>query len=510
MISNKNYTPFIVLFLVTIALLTGGCPSQKKVARQIQANRQTSLNILQNGSSEQEIYKLETISGDITIEDCLELALIHNKDVQTAKLKLLEAKGQMTEAVATALPNVGFTGSALRNDNSGFINQKETYDLQLLARQPLYLGGLIGTALDAAAVFTYLKQQELRQTFQNVHLEVRQKYIAALLVKQLVEAALLAQKDAQKLLADTEKKLRYGSTTRFEVLRAQVRLNAIEADLIRRENEAQISLTRLLNVMGVSQSSKVELVDSLKYDFIDAEEAQCLSQAILQRPDLLMGEAGVRLAKDNLEAEKAGNRPKVYLQGTYQRSYPGFSASFDDFLSGSPEEEEEQDTTNGPPAGSTGGKEWERTMSGGIVVEWPFFDGFATTGRVMKAKAQLRQEEVLLKKAEEQVQLEVTQSLLRLNNSQKFVESQMGTVTNAEEALRLAQVGFREGTITSLDVISAELALSQARSDYYQAVHDYELSKLLLNAAIGTIGENSIPTIAKDSDPNTALTEQEN
>ncbi len=507
----KLPTFFTSLFfgpLLTSLLLLAGCPSQDKIAQEVQSHRRQSLAALQQGTAEDATYKLETVSGDIGIENCLELALVHNKDVQTAKLKLLEAKGQMTEAIATALPSVGFTGSALRNDNSGFVNQKETYDLQLLARQPLYLGGLIRTALDAAAVFTYLKQQELRLTIQNVNLEVRQKYIQAQLARQLVEVAVQARRDAQKLLADTETKLRLGSATRFEVLRAEVRLNAMEADLIRRENESQISLTRLLNVMGISQKSQINLADPLEYQSIPADADQCLSLAILKRPDLLMGEANIRLAKDNVEAEKAGNRPKVYLQGLYQRSYPGYSASFNDFFAGS-DDTNDPDTTNDATAGSLGDKEWERTMNGGLVVEWAVFDGFATAGRVAVAKAQLRQEEVLLRKAEEQVQLEVTQALLRLNNSEKFVESQSGTVTNAQEALRLAQVGFREGTITSLDVIAAELALSQARSDYLQAVHDYELSKLILNAAIGTIGEQAIPVPAAAADPNSPPSPEE-
>lgn len=494
-------------FLV-ISLLLAGCASQDQIAQEVQSNRQQSLATLRQGAADDTACQLKTVSGDVGIGDCLELALLHNKDVQTAKLKLLEAQGQMTEAIATALPQVGFTGSALRNDNSGFINQKETYDLQLLARQPLYLGGLIRTALDAAAVFTYLKQQELRLTIQNVNLEVRQKYIGAQLARQLVEVAVQAKRDAEKLLADTETKLRLGSATRFEVLRAEVRLNAMEADLIRRENEAQITLTRLLNVLGISQQSQINLADPLEYQTIRADADQCLNLAILKRPDLLMGEANIRLAKDNVEAEKAGYRPKVYLQGLYQRSYPGYSAGFTDFFAGG-DENTEPDTDNGGAPGSLGDKEWERTMSGGLVVEWAVFDGFATAGRVAVAKAQLRQEEVLLRKAEEQVQLEVTQALLRLNNSEKFVESQSGTVTNAQEALRLAQVGFREGTITSLDVIAAELALSQARSDYLQAVHDYELSKLTLNAAIGTIGEQAIPAPVAAADPNSPPSPEE-
>ena len=69
---------------------------------------------------------------------------------------------------------------------------------------------------------------------------------------------------------------------------------------------------------------------------------------------------------------------------------------------------------------------------------------------------------------------------------------------DAVEALRLVRVGFREGTMTSLDVISAELALAEAQSDYYQAVHNYMGAKLDLSASVGIIGEESLTAPKKD------------
>ncbi|MCK5270926.1 MAG: TolC family protein [Sedimentisphaerales bacterium] len=489
-IQTFNISYRAVLLISAISLLFAmfsGCNGQKKLVRDIQQSRQKRYEALVRLNGQEEKSDWQVLSGPLNINECIELALRYNKDVQAAKLKLLEAKGEMIGAVSTALPKADFTGSAMRNDNSSiFGSQKETYELQLLVRQPLYLGGLIGTALDAARVFTYQKQQELRQTIQIVQLEVRQKYNAALLTEELVEVSIQEQRDATKLLGDTQIQLRHGVATRYDVLRAEVRLNAVEARLIRQQNEAQIALTRLLDVLGVSQGSQAKLTDKLTYEPIEAASSQCLEIAMKQRPDLLIGEAMVRLMKDNVAAEKAGNRPKVYLQGMYMRGYPGFAASFPSF--GGNEEDGGDGFLN-----FDNKKIWERTMSGGIVVEWPFFNGLATHGRVIKAKALHQQQQVTLRKLEQQCQLEITQALLNLQSSEKFVLSQQGNVTNAEEALRLAQVGFREGTISSLDVISSELALALARSNYHQAVYDYRLARLSLNAALGTLGEQPIP-----------------
>jgi len=494
---QTNIKQFAFLCLCIFWLDLSGCGSEQ-VARDIQKNRQVRYETFLRSGGETGGPDMEAAVGRVSLDDCIELALKHNKQVQMAKLSLLEAKGQITEASSTALPKASFTGAGMRNDSSSFFSQKETYELGLLVRQPLYLGGLAGAALDAARVFAYQKQQQLRMVMQAVHFQVRQKYLAALLAEELIEVSRQAKRDAEKLLADTKMKLRYGTATRFEVLRSEVRLNAIEATLIHRQNASRLALTELLNVLGVSQTSQIELAGKLSHEIIGTAAGECFSIAMGQRPDLLIGEANIRLAQDNVKAERAGDRPKVYLQGSYQRSYPGFAANFSKLgeMGGS---EDDGGEDGGGGFGDLGGKQWDRVISGGLVVEWPLFDGFATRGRIVKAKAMLQQQEVALEKLEQQVQFEITQAMLNLESSEKFVQSQIGNVANAEEALRLAQVGFHEGTSSSLDVISAELALSQARADYNQAVHDYQLAQLNLNSVMGTLGEETIHTVA-DSD----------
>jgi len=477
--------------LLLAGIFLAGCPSQERIERDFQVRREAAYQRLMQTEPNDTATDLKIVSGGIAVADCIELALRHNKDVQTAKVKLLEAKGQMTGAIATALPQATFTGSALRNDNSGLFNQKETYELQVLARQPLYQGGVTGAAIDAAAVFTYMTQQELRASIHRVELNIRGFYLNALLAEELVRVAEQSKRDAEKLLHDTQTLKKFGTATRFDVLRSEVRVSNVEAELIQTRNEYQLSLTRLLKEMGVSQLSEVGLSDKLKYEKIEKTASKSLFAAMKQRPELLIGEAMIRLAKDNIKAERATNLPKVYLQGIYMRSYPGFSANFDIFSPPPEAEDDGGDTAGGMPDFDMGGKIWERTMSGGIVVEWPFFDGFRTDGRVVEAKAQWHRQKIGLKQLEEQVQLEVKQSLLNLASSDKFVKSQEGSVANAEEALRLSQVNFREGVGTSLDVISAQTSLALARSNYVKAVRDYQLAGLSLDYATGVLGEES-------------------
>jgi len=504
-LNQKNYFfKFRILSLLLLLFALAGCPSQLRIERDFQQRREISYQNLMRAGQSQSTTDLEMVAGQLSMSDSLELALRHNKDVQLAKENLLEAKGQMTEAIATALPTASFTGSALRNDNSGFATQKETYDLMVLARQPLYLGGLAGAAIDAAAVFSYMSQQQLRQALHDVYRQVRQAYLDNLLATEMVKVAQQAKLDADKHLLDTEKQLKYGTGTKFDVLRARVRATSLEAELIRRQNQAGISLTNMLNVLGVSQLSDIQLTDTLIFEKQPPSTRDNLFLAMKQRPELLIGESMIRLARNNIKAQQAADRPRVYLQGTYQRTYPGFSSNFTDLLPAG--DDTDPDADPGDTAmPSFGGKEWERTMSGGIVMEWAFFDGFATAGRVTQAKADLHRQQVTLRKQEQQVQFELNQAVLNLQSSEKFVQSQSGNVDSAEESLRLAQVNYREGTGTSLDVISAQTALDHARADYITAVHSYEISLLSLQWAMGDI-DFGLPDNAASNDDESAKT----
>ena len=483
---------------VLAGVLLVGCASVEDVGREIERQREVRATALLSQEPNMGVEAIPVTSGELDLGRCIELALLHNKEIQAAKATLLEAKGQMTEAIATALPSGTFTGSALRTDVSGFGVEGETYELMVLARQPLYLGGLVGAALDAATVFGYMTQQQLRQSMHNVHRQVRQQYLNALLAEDLVAVAEESLRDAKESLADAQKRLDYGQGTRFDVLRAEVAVTAARAGLIEQRNASRLALRGLLNVLGVSQLSQVALAGELSYEAAAVSEEGSMRQALLRRPGVLVGEAMIRLAKDNVSREQAGDRPKVYLQGTYQRTYPGFGASFDEFDLGGGGAEEGEGDGGGGFGGGLGGNDWERTATGGVVVEWPFFDGFRTRGRVTQAQAEVHRQQIGLARLEQQVQLEVANALLNLDSAGQFVASQSGNVATAEESLRLARVGFREGIGTSLDVIDAETALARARADYIRAVHGYEVALVDLSWSMGVIGEDEAAQVASD------------
>jgi outer membrane protein TolC len=95
-----------------------------------------------------------------------------------------------------------------------------------------------------------------------------------------------------------------------------------------------------------------------------------------------------------------------------------------------------------------------------------------------------------LKSVEEDVFLDVQQALLNLKNAEEYVESQRLNLQHAEEGLRLAMTGYREGVNTEVEVVDARSSLTEARGNYYRALFDHCMARLSLEQAMGLLGKD--------------------
>lgn len=99
--------------------------------------------------------------------------------------------------------------------------------------------------------------------------------------------------------------------------------------------------------------------------------------------------------------------------------------------------------------------EWGSLWSVGATAVWPLFDGFSREGEIIKAKARLRQRQIELTDNEETVLFELSQAMFAIENTDEFVQSQQLNLERAQEGLRLAEVGYREGVQTQVEILDA-------------------------------------------------------
>ena len=457
--------PFRFLATALCVLCLAGCISEKNIRSDI-ARHRTSRYDRWLSERKGEPTDRELLSGPLSLERSILVGLANSRQIQSIVLEKDKARAQILGAYSEALPQVDISADYTRHDRiepSGGVTsgRRDNYGLSASVRQPLYRGGLIGAGIRAARIFSLLVDEQQRSVYQDVIFAIRKAYYDALLASELERSSADALSVARRRLEDVNKDRDVGRASDFDVLRAQVEVKNLVAENVRDQNRYRLAMTTLLNLMGASQESQVTLTYTMTYQPITPDIEYAVRTAFQQHPDILESELALRIQKEAVTAARAGYMPEV-------------DATFSDGLF-------RPDPRN--PARDRWGDQW----SLGVGATLNLFEGFRTVAAVKREKAALKQEEVALRDAEESALLAIRQAILSLTDAARLVESQEANVEQAREALRLAELGFNQGTLKEIDFLDARRSLSRAQANYAQAVYSHEVARLFYEQALGTL-----------------------
>ncbi len=470
-------------FCVLIFLQLAGCETKEQFYEEASLSRESAYKQWKSRRERQE--KDQTvISGKLTMKDCLKLAINNNKMLQSLVEEKEIGRGEELKSYSAILPSVGVTAEYMRRDRPMSINtgaavitlgDRDNYSAGLRVTQPIFAGGSIIARLNTGKLYALLADQTVRGGLENVIFDAARQYYDVLLSQHLYDNSAEAVRSAQAQLDDTKKRRQSGVASDFDVLRAEVELSNFKAEMIQNKNAINVSRANLLKTMGVSQDSAVVLSDELVYMPLTMKMEQAVEVAYRNRPDLFSRQFNIKMQKELLTIARS-------------RYFPMVNGFYDNML------------TNPDPHDSTK-IEWGNAWDIGITATWPLFDGFAREGDIIRQKARLKQSQIDLVDAEETALFELTKALFTIENAAEFVDSQALNLTRAKEGLRLAEVGYREGTKTQVETIDAQAALTKARAFYYQAIYTHNVAKLMLQKAMGTLTTYE-PVIAAEPQPN--------
>ncbi len=455
---------FLVL-CVLLLLQSAGCVSSEQFYEEVSLSRTAAYQRWEEARQMQEDSQTH-ISGELGMSDCLKLVLTNNKSLQRAVEGKEIARGERLISYSAILPSVDFSGDYTQLDEvasvAGFtIGDVDNYSANLRVTQPVFAGGSIVAKLNAGKLFSLLTDQAIRAVTQDVLYAAQKAYYDVLLNQHLLEISADAVRSAQAHLDNVKRKRQGGVASDFDVLRAEVELSNFRAEHIQNKNAINVSKANLLKIMGVSQDSGIILSDELMYLPWDVSMEEAVGAAFQRRPDLFERQLDIKWQKEQLNIARSRWWPRIdgYYENTWAKPDPHNSTEI----------------------------EWGRAWQAGVMVTLPVFDGFAREGTIIQQKARFKQAQIDLIDTEETALFELTKALLSIEDSKEFVESQRLNLTRAEEGSRLAEVGYREGINTQVEIIDAESALTKAKSLYYQAIYSHMIAKLDLQKAMGIL-----------------------
>lgn len=475
----------LLLVVPAILLFLSGCITQREITEDIQDThqeayrdwkRQEKIAVDSMEDEEQltvhDTSKTQTqpvISGQLSLEDALKLAILYNRDLERTVEEKNMAEGRVLSAYGNVTPSVSVNGTYRRvEDVNAFevgdqrisLGALNNYTVNLSVQQPLFDGGSLGAGLRAAKYYAALTDENIKAQAEQTIYQTQSLYLQTLLLQEQYTVSRERVELSEAALNDVQNQQKFGTASEYNVLRAEVDLANARTQMINMKNRLEQTLSQLFITMGVSQQSNVTINDSLSYQPVDWSEEKAVQMALLNRPDL----AGSKLSVD-LQEES--------VKSSYSDYFPTVSAYFDN-------------TWGRPNPTVQTLDEWGRIWNAGITLNWSLFN-LNREGQIKQQKSALRQQKINYLNLREQVLFEVHSSMLALENAREAVEAQELTLDQAREGLRLAEVQFREGTIGQVALLDAQQSLTEAQFNYFSSIHDHALAKLDLNRATGQL-----------------------
>lgn len=369
--------------------------------------------------------------------------------------------------------------SGLRNLPFG---RENIYNLGVSAQQVLFAGGRLRTQVALAKEGEASAELALAQARAQARLEVLQAYADAQLADRLVAIAAASLAQAEATLRQASVARRVGAQPEFEELRARVARDNLQPQLVQAQAQRTAAHLRLKQLLDLPAQTELVLTTSLEEERGLPElrlAADAPSASERARLAVAQAERLVRVRELQLRLARAQRWPTVALATQYARvAYP-------------------QDLV--PSAG-----DFRTNWTVTLAVQWTPFTGGRIRQDVRAAEADLVEARERLAQAEELATLEARVAEAQLAAAEAAWAAAAGTVEQAERAYAIAEVRYREGISTQLELADARLLLQQARLNRARAARDLALARarvallpwLPLGAVLGTTVTGGAATAA--------------
>lgn len=359
-------------------------------------------------------------------------------------------------------------GTALNNSGQRIVNgfrtdTRNTFAGAVMVTQPVFMGGAIIAMNKMADIGETYAANSAETKRQLTLYQIDQAYwqVVSLRHKQKLAQSYLDL--VKKLDGDVQKMIEEGVATRSEGLSVNVRVNEAEMMLMKVDDGLTLSKMLLCQLIGLPMKEQVTLADEETEEIsavvltpkVDAE------QAAENRPELKQLQNVVDMSRQLTNILKAGNLPQVLLTGGYAVSNPNLYNGFE--------------------------KKFAGVWNVGVMVRIPVWNWGGVAYKVRASKGATTIANLELEEAREKIELQVNQSVFRVDEANKKLEMAKANTRKADENLRTANLGFSEGVISPTTVMEAQTAWLQAQSEKIDAEIDVRLSQVNLQKAMGTL-----------------------
>jgi outer membrane protein TolC len=443
--------------------------------------------------AQQPVTQQRPVAGarPLSIEEALRMATGTSEQVAVASAGVSRARGQQMQAKSQYFPQLNASvnySRALASEFSGvfgsgsdttatapgdttggdggidFSNlpfgRKNTYTFGLSLQQNIFTGGRIKAQNRVADASRRTAEISLSQAEAQTTLDVAQAYYDAALAQRLADIAeaTLAQADNTLSLAKLAKQV--GNQSEFDQLRAQVTRDNQLPVVIQARSQRDLTMLRLKQLLDIPADQQLTLTSELLGEnlppvpgFAPAASSASVAMDSLMRAPVRQAAEGVQIQDATLDIAKSQRYPSIALTSQYGRvSYPeNMLPAFNDLR------------TN-----------W----TAGLSLQLPVFTGGRIKGDELVAESNVSVARAQLRQTQELAALDTRSAYEQLAAAEAAWTASSGTVTQAQRAYDIAELRYKEGISTQLELNDSRLLLQQAQANRARAARDLQVARI--------------------------------
>lgn len=410
-----------------------------------------------------EQQQASTMPEVLSLQQCLDLAMQNNKQIQEAKKQVEIAEKAVEEARAGFWPTVQYQAvrdwSDLPQYQVGSSYAKTDFKFGVNASLPLYTGGILEKNVKLAELQLDVAKEELRKAVQSLTYTVKQAYYNLWLAEQVLRVQQSSYDNMDRHYHQVQIRYRNEVVSKLELLRAEVQRDSLKPKVISAKNQVALAKLQLATLIDYPKDHQFTI--DFKPDGLPVPESVALTlsnvleEAYQNRPEMRQ----IKLQSESYSIlktmEQAALKPNVALSAGY--AGVNKDIALDDW------------TAAWNLTLSVGGKIYDRKIQ----------------AKIDQAKGKEDLTAVRESGLRDQIRLEAEQSLQNLEISLENIKVNQSTISLAKESLRMTQIRVNNGMATTMDLMDDQLALDQALIGYYQGIVSYSIAEAKLQSVIG-------------------------
>jgi len=410
---------------------------------------------------------------DLTVDQAIQLALTNNPAYQVSQQEIRQYRYRLMQNFGF-LPEATLSGSKILDQKlmtieiPSFVPGGEPtqatlrfqldYSFSFQVVQPVFTGGKIFFNYKNAELDLRLAKEREKNSRADTILNVRKAFYNIQIMQELLKAHREASGLAENNFKNVKNSFDLGMASQYDLLRAELAWSAARPDVLRVENLLETSLYGLKLMLGLPKGQELRLQGELGYRQVQLELDSLLQNSLQNRSELRQLEMQRQKVANLLKIAWAQYVPNFSLIAAYSYQSDYFNLRRNN---------------------------WQDYYSVSLGMSWPIFTGLKRSAQIGEMNVMKKIMDLNVRQLGDATRLEVESQHRTIRQEYENIQMGLKNVESAKEGVRIAELSYKEGMITILELNSSYNELTRAKVNYLQALYNYNIAIAELEKVTG-------------------------